>query len=183
MCKKSKFDHTNKWYVHNPSPVLENNTHRLLWDFDIHMDHQISARRPDLIIINNNNNKKKKKKRKKEEKLQNCRLCCPGWPQNKTERMKRRISTSTILGNWKNLEHVGDNYTNCNWCFWYSKLRTIKGPGGLVSWQTCGDHPNDSIIENGQNTEKSPGDLRKLAVTQTPVKDHQLTLLWKTLKE
>ena len=28
-----------------------------------------------------------------------------------------------------------------------------------------------SIFENGQNTEKSPGDLRRLAVTQTPVKD------------
>ena len=32
------------------------------------------------------------------------------------------------------------------------------------------DHPNDSIIENVQNTEKSPGDLKRLAVTQTPVK-------------
>ena len=40
-----------------------------------------------------------------------------------------------------------------------------------------GDHPNYRIIENGQNTEKSPGDLRRLAVTQTPVKDHQLTLI------
>ena len=28
-----------------------------------------------------------------------------------------------------------------------------------------GDHPNESIIENGQKTEKSPGDLRRLAVT------------------
>ena len=28
-----------------------------------------------------------------------------------------------------------------------------------------GDHPNYSIIENGQNTEKSPGHLRRLAVT------------------
>ena len=45
--------------MHNPAPVLENNTHKLLWDFDIHTDHLISARRPDLIIIN----KKKKKKR------------------------------------------------------------------------------------------------------------------------
>ena len=42
-------------------------------------------------------------------------------------------------------------------------------------------HPNNSIIENGQNTEKSPGDLRRLAVTQSSVKDHHLTLLWKTL--
>ena len=45
-----------------------------------------------------------------------------------------------------------------------------------------GVHPNYYIIENGQNTEKSPGDLRRLAVTQTPVKDHRLTLMWKTLK-
>ena len=39
--------------MHNPAPVLENDTHKLLWDFDIKTDHQISARRPDLIIINN----------------------------------------------------------------------------------------------------------------------------------
>ena len=52
MCKKFKFDHTNKRYMHNPAPVLENNTHKLLYDFDIHTDHLISPRRPDLIIIN-----------------------------------------------------------------------------------------------------------------------------------
>ena len=39
------------------------------------------------------------------------------------------------------------------------------GVGGRVE-----DHPNYYIIENGQNTEKSPEDLRILAVTQTPVK-------------
>ena len=27
MCKKFKFDHANKWYMHNPAPVLENDTH------------------------------------------------------------------------------------------------------------------------------------------------------------
>ena len=43
--------------MHNPAPVLENDTHKLLWDFDIHMGHLTSARRPNLIIIN------KKKKR------------------------------------------------------------------------------------------------------------------------
>ena len=52
MCKKSKFDHTNKWYMHNPAPVLENDTHKLLCDLGINTDHLISARRPDLIIIN-----------------------------------------------------------------------------------------------------------------------------------
>ena len=59
MCKKLKFDHTNKWYMHNPAPVLENATHKLQWDFNIQTDHLIPARRLDLIIIN----KKKKKKR------------------------------------------------------------------------------------------------------------------------
>ena len=58
MCKKFKFDHRNKWYMHNPAPVQENNTHKLLWDFDIHMDHLISAIRPDLILINKNKKKR-----------------------------------------------------------------------------------------------------------------------------
>ena len=39
---------------------LENNTHKLLWDFDIQTGYLISTRRPDLIII-----RKKKKERKK----------------------------------------------------------------------------------------------------------------------
>ena len=45
------------------------------------------------------------------------------------------------------------------------------------------DHPNYYIIENGQNTEKSPGDLWRLAVTQTPVKNHQLALIGETLSK
>ena len=35
MCKKFKYDHTDKWYMHNPASVLENDTHKILWDFDI----------------------------------------------------------------------------------------------------------------------------------------------------
>ena len=77
MCKKFKFDHADKWYTHNPEPVQGNDTHKFLWDFDIKTDHLISTRKPDLIIIN----------RKKKENLQSCRLCCPGRPQNKTERI------------------------------------------------------------------------------------------------
>ena len=39
--------------MQDPAPVLENDSHKLLWDFDIQTDHLIPARRPDLIIINN----------------------------------------------------------------------------------------------------------------------------------
>ena len=63
--------------MHNPAPVIENDTHKLLWDFNIQTDHLIPARRPDLMIIN----------KKKRENLKNCRLCCPSGPQNKSEGM------------------------------------------------------------------------------------------------
>ena len=36
----------------------------------------------------------------------------------------------------------------------------LKGTGGLGIWRMGRDYPNDSITENGKNTEKSPGDLR-----------------------
>ena len=42
---------------------------------------------------------------------------------------------------------------------------------------------DNSIIKIGQNTEESPGDLRRLVITQTPVRNHRLTLVWKILKE
>ena len=51
VCKKFKYNHANKWYMHNPATLLENDTHKLIWDFDIQTYQQITARRPDLIII------------------------------------------------------------------------------------------------------------------------------------
>ena len=44
----------------------------------------------------------------------------------------------------------------------------IKGLEDLFSdfyQRSSGDYPNRSIIKIGQNTEKSPGDLRRIAVT------------------
>ena len=46
--------------MHNPSPVIENDTHKFLWDFDIQSDPLISARRPDLIMMNNEKRKSAK---------------------------------------------------------------------------------------------------------------------------
>ena len=53
----------------------------------------------------------------------------------------------------------------------------LKGLEYLEVGSRVGDHPNNCIIENGQNTEKSPGDLWRLAVTQSAVKNNQLTLM------
>ena len=44
LCKKLKFDYMNKWYMHNPASVLENETHKLLWDFEIQTDLPIVTR-------------------------------------------------------------------------------------------------------------------------------------------
>ena len=52
MCKKLKLNHTTKWYTHKPESVLENEVHKILWDFEIQTDHLIPARRPDLVVIN-----------------------------------------------------------------------------------------------------------------------------------
>ena len=183
LCKKLKFDHTNKWFMHNLASVMENETHKFQWDFDIQTDHQIPTWKPDLIIIDKKKKKKKKKKRKKKENLQNCGLCCPGWTLNKTEWKCKEGKVPNIARELKKLWNMKVNNINRDWYFWYNHQRIIKGTRELRNNRTSGDHPNYHIIENGQNTEKSLGDLRRLAVTQTPVKDHQLTLMWKTLKE
>ena len=51
------------------------------------------------------------------------------------------------------------------------------GTGGLGNNRTSEDYPNYNIVEVGQDTKKSPRDLKRLVVTQTPVENHQLTLV------
>ena len=81
------------------------------------------------------------------------------------------------------MEHEDDGDTNCNLCTRYSHQMFGTGTGGLENKRMSGDHLNHRIIKISQNTEKCPGDLRRLAVTQTPLINHQLTLVRKTLKQ
>ena len=58
----------------------------------------------NLYIINN-----------KKENLQNCRHRIKVKECEKKEKyldLARELKTT--------MEHEGDNYTNCDWCFWYS---------------------------------------------------------------
>ena len=52
LCKKLKFDHTTKWYMHKPESVQVNETHKICWNFEIQTDHLILTRRPNLMIVN-----------------------------------------------------------------------------------------------------------------------------------
>ena len=65
--------------MHNPEFVLENETHKIIWNFEVQTDRLVLVREPDLVIV-----KKKKRKKKKKENLPNCGLCRSGWPQVKT---------------------------------------------------------------------------------------------------
>ena len=50
--------------------------------------------------------------------------------------------------------------------------RIVAGTGGLGNKMTSRDHPNCSTTKIGQNTEKSPGDLKRLL---------PLRVLWETV--
>ena len=109
MCKKFKFDHTTKWYMQNPEPVLENDTHKLLWDIDIQTDHIISARRLDLIIIIKN---------------KICKIVDFAVPADHRINLKECKKKDKYLNLArelkKTMKHESDDCTNCDWCFWHS---------------------------------------------------------------
>ena len=95
MYRKFKFDRTNKQYMHNPEPVLENETHKFLWDFEIQTDILISARRPDLIIIN-----------KKEKKNRTCRIvdfAVPADPWVKLKECEKKDKCFNLTRDFKKL--------------------------------------------------------------------------------
>ena len=148
--------------MHNPEFVLQNETLKLLCDIEIQTDHRILARRTDLVVVN-------KKKREPADM----------WTLSFRKKYNYLDFTSEQK---KGREHEGDSDTNCNWCTWNYPERIEKETRRYENQRTSGDHPGYSVIKIDQNTEKSPGDLRKFAVTQTAVRKHHLTLLWKTPK-
>ena len=85
LCKKFEFDHTNKCYMHNSESVQENETQKILWDFEIQMDYLISAGQPNRVII--------KKKKKKKITCQIADFAVPADHRVKQKSKKKEIST------------------------------------------------------------------------------------------
>ena len=73
------------------------------------------------------------------------------------------------------MKHESDGDANFNWSTKYSHQKIDTGTGGLGNKKTCRDHPNDNFVEISQNTKKSPRNLRRQVITQTSVRNHQLT--------
>ena len=81
-----------------PGIRLENETHKVLWDFEIQTDRLISARRPDLVIANE----------KKNDNILNSGLCRPGRLESEIKRKREEINIK------RTIENKGDDDTNCN---------------------------------------------------------------------
>ena len=75
------------------------------------------------------------------------------------------------------MEHKSDGDISLNWSIWYNHRKIDTKTGGLGNKKKSRDHPNYSVAEISQNTEKRTGDLRRLAVTKTPLRNHQLILV------
>ena len=61
--------------------------------------------------------------------------------------------------------HESDGDTSSNWCAQNNAQRLGKRMRRQRNQRTSGQHPDYSIIKIGQDTEKSPGDQRRLAAT------------------
>ena len=70
-----------------------------------------------------------------------------------------------------------DGATDCNWCNPNTTQRLGKGTERFRNQRMSRDHPYYNIVKISKNTEESSGDLKKLAVAQTQVKDHQLAFI------
>jgi hypothetical protein len=55
LSQKYGFDVCEKWYQHNPSAVIENDSAKILWDFTIQTDRVIEHRKPDITVLDKTN--------------------------------------------------------------------------------------------------------------------------------
>ena len=158
--------------MHNSTSVLEDEAHKLLRAFEIQTDHLISARQPDLISID-----------KKERASWIVDFAVPVDLRVKLKERKKRDEYLDLAREMKKLW----NMTMTTIPIVIGALDTIikRLVQGLEDLQITGrgETLNYRIVQIGQNTKKSPGDLSWLAGTQTPVENHQLTLMLKTLKK
>ena len=100
----------------------------------------------------------------------------------KWKESKNRDKYLNLARELKSMEHKSDGDTNCNWHAQFSHQKISTEMGWLGNKRTSEDYPNYTIIKISQNTEKSPGNLKRFAVSKTPVRNHQLMMVWKTLK-
>ena len=162
LCKKLKFPSMSEQYMHNSLGFLYTNG-------------SLNTGQKTRRSVS------QQKKRDREIWLNSGLYRRSGPPSENQRKRKERQAIRPCQRTEKAIKPEGDSDTNLNWCAW-------NNPQILGKWAWRGGNrgtsrvnPNYSIVKISQNTEKSPGELRRLTVTQ--VKDHQRTLVRKTCKE
>ena len=104
------------------------------------------------------------------------KICRPWKPLRENQRKRKSDKYLDLARKLKKaMEHEGGGCTNCKWCARNNSQRLGKGTGRVGNQRRNGDHQDYSSVKIGQKAEKSPRDMRRIAVTQTLVEDHQLT--------
>ena len=103
-------------------------------------------------------------------------LCRFGGPQRENKR-KWKIIKYLYLAREQKKTVVNERDSDTNLCDWKAPERIGKATRCTRNQRKNQDYSDYSIDDNGLNTEKIPWDLKRLAVTQTLVRDHQPTLV------
>ena len=140
LCKELKIDYTAKWY--KLESILENETHKILWDFEIQTDYLNLARRLDLLAI-------KKKHKTKQNKTKNKPYNGLWHPSGRllSENQRKRDKYLDLAKELRKLK--GNGNTNCKWCAWNGLQRLGKGTGRIGNLSKNRDYPNNSIVDIG----------------------------------
>ena len=92
--------------MHNQKSVEEKETWEVLWDNEIQTDHQISARRPNLMIVN-----------KKENLPNSVDFVIPADHRILSKESEKRYKYLYFARELKKtMEHESDGEANCNRC-------------------------------------------------------------------
>ena len=151
--------------MHNPESILENEMHKILWNSEKQTDHLISVRWPNLVIA-------------KKRTCQIVDFVVPTGYRVKLTKSEKRDQYRDLAKELKKL--------------WNMKMMVIPIVIGILDTVTKGMVLGLEDLEiKGQvktietkallrSARKPRRELRRLS--ETPMENHQLTLVWKTLK-
>ena len=142
--------------------------YKIIGDFETQKDHSIPARIPDLVMIN----KKKKRIYRKAD------FAIPGDRRVKIKEIEKRDKyldlAKKLKKTKKNKKKTGKHESTGDkiviGALWTvpKGFESGEGTGRIGNRRKNRNYPSYRIVKIGQITEKSPGDLRRLVVTQIP---------------
>ena len=81
-------------------------------------------------------------------------------------KIKKSEKRDMYLDLKKTVRNECDGDTSCNWCTWNDPCKLGNRAGRVGNRRLTWDHLKYNIVQFGYNTEKSPGDLRRLAFSR-----------------